>query len=313
MKIQSVIVLLNLALTNAMFGADPVPCGPEALLLVGRWPADGTPTDAVSTNHAMLHGGASFGAGLLRQSFCFGATNDTVTISAGESWRIFGNVTPLTIEFWFRPTVGITAADTQPHALVSVGSSSIGIAGSTVGATNGGYIQGTGPLLSGIKSVTSNWGAGTWHHVALTWGPGYRLFIDGVLESAPLFLYASILYGAPEIILGATSTGAAPFAGCIDELTIYSRALSPSEIWAIYEAGTFVGTEPHLVAASMANCVVASWPSGFTNFAPQAATNLDAPISWSDITNAVFTIGVRSLFMDTAATTSRFYKLRRQD
>lgn len=318
MKTKSAIALLSLALITSVFGADPVACGPDGLRLVGHWPADGTLSDTVGTNHATMHNGASFGTGVHGQSFCVDGTNDFVRISRDEKLRTSG---PFTIEFWFRPTLEITAADTQAHIFLSIGSAgSIGTANSAPNTPNGGYIEfSANGLSSRPTSVASNWQAGTWHHLAVTFRPAvttnpavYSLFVDGALQGDRNG-NVSLLSDSADITLGATSTGLAPFAGCIDELAIYSRELSAAEIRDIYAAITFEGVRPRLSILPIAECFFASWPSSFTNYVPQAAASLGSVVSWSDLTNAVVTIGVRSLFIDSGAAAQRFYQLRRQD
>jgi cysteine-rich repeat protein len=85
--------------------------------------------------------------------------------------------------------------------------------------------QSTGDLLDG-----------TFHHVAGTWdGSTLRLYVDGVLQSSAALSSPQASSGGLEI--GYWYGTARRFVGTLDELAIYQRALSPSEIQAIVSAG----------------------------------------------------------------------------
>lgn len=76
-----------------------------------------------------------------------------------------------------------------------------------------------------------------WTHIAIVGSStGLRIYLDGVLNASN-----SVAYGAPDTT-GTLKIGAEPgfaefFSGLIDEVQIYSRALSPSEIQGIFDAG----------------------------------------------------------------------------
>ncbi|NVB85405.1 MAG: LamG domain-containing protein [Kofleriaceae bacterium] len=84
----------------------------------------------------------------------------------------------------------------------------------------------TGPngALTGPLVVTRN----VWHHVALTWdGSAVRLYFDGApngqMQQVPL------LFDNGKLQIGACH-GAQSFAGSIDDVQVYSRALDAAEI-----------------------------------------------------------------------------------
>jgi hypothetical protein len=62
------------------------------------WPADGNADDIVGLNHATLHGGASFAAGRIGQSFDLSGATDYV--SAGHT--PFGRGDDFSIALWTR-------------------------------------------------------------------------------------------------------------------------------------------------------------------------------------------------------------------
>ena len=87
---------------------------------------------------------------------------------------------------------------------------------------------------------------GQWHHVAVTVKrrdpQGVRFYLDGVQEAHgldPTDRPGSITAGPGySFRIGSRSSAVNNlFQGCIDEVEVFSRALTPAEIIAIYEAG----------------------------------------------------------------------------
>ena len=81
----------------------------------------------------------------------------------------------------------------------------------------------------------------SWHHVAVTKAGTVVLFyVDGVLQPTPTpSPYTNIFQFTSSAAIGSRGDGGGnTFYGMIDELAIYSRALSTTEIAAIYNAGS---------------------------------------------------------------------------
>jgi len=90
---------------------------------------------------------------------------------------------------------------------------------------------------------TRNVNDGQWHHVTATYdGTNIFLYVDGTLDvSAPAT--GSIVPNSEPVCIGvnAQGTGGLPmyfFNGLLDEVSLYNRALTASEIQAIYAAGS---------------------------------------------------------------------------
>ena len=87
----------------------------------------------------------------------------------------------------------------------------------------------------------SNLADGTWHHIAGTFDAStrvMRLYVDGVLAAEKTTTVGLSVNSVP-LRIGISSNTAAlePFNGFIDEVEIYNRALSQSEIQAIFAGG----------------------------------------------------------------------------
>ena len=88
--------------------------------------------------------------------------------------------------------------------------------------------------------VTVNWGTPTvdvWHHLVLVvTGTQHFAYLDGVLvsvETSALTLFVGNTY----VQLGTYDHGSYWFDGSLDEVRVYNRALTPSEVWEEYYRG----------------------------------------------------------------------------
>src|SRR5262249_25243293 len=108
----------------------------------------------------------------------------------------------------------------------------------------------TNGVLSGAMANSSGFGptvnatfapaAGTWHHVAYTFdGTTQTLYIDGTPVASGM-TGRSISYDSSPFLIGRDIQNGSPYGflgGVIDEVAIYNRALSSTEIAAVYAAG----------------------------------------------------------------------------
>jgi len=81
-----------------------------------------------------------------------------------------------------------------------------------------------------------------WHHVAATWDGGagnVKLYIDGLLISEAA--YVSTAYELTNIFMGMMGGGGRRYIGILDDVRIYSNAISDEEVYNIYE-----GIEVHV-------------------------------------------------------------------
>ncbi|WP_147069459.1 LamG domain-containing protein [Microcystis aeruginosa] len=186
---------------------------------VSRWAADGNALDSVDSNNGTLINGVTFGTGQFGQAFSLNGTNQYVDIPDSNSLDI---TNALTISAWINPT--------------TVTSSRI-VDKITVGATDGylldilggplRMIAGNAELLGG--TVATN----TFQHVAGVYdGQFMRLYINGVeVASNDFGSIAPIPTNNLSLKIGVDSTGNDNlFSGLIDEVNIFNRALSASEI-----------------------------------------------------------------------------------
>ena len=78
---------------------------------------------------------------------------------------------------------------------------------------------------------------GEWHHYVGIWGNNEsRLYVDGVQKGATVVTEGSINVGENyPLLIGARQAGYGFASGVLDDVHIYNRTLSPSEVWALFE------------------------------------------------------------------------------
>ena len=111
-----------------------------------------------------------------------------------------------------------------------------------------------------INSITAVQ-RGVWYHVAATYdGNQLTLYVNGVAEASAIAGFP-LDYGTEPVFIGTTGVPGVyinMFAGIIDEVSIYNRALASNEIAAIYNAGSAGKCQP------AAGCVTP--PSGLVGW-----------------------------------------------
>ena len=211
--------------------------------LVGWWAGDGHPYDLARTNAGTLVNNATYQAAVVSEGFSFNGTGGHVRVPDQASFHC---TTGLTIEAWVHPTnvaaqneivdkwdavVGYNQRS-YAAALLPGGRFFLQLAplGTTAGAT---YVATTNAVaLNG------------WTHVAGTYdGSMIRVYLNGVLNAQGTYTNG-IFPGTNDLAIGGVVGGAAygsvilPFKGWIDEPSLYNRALTSTEITALYTAGS---------------------------------------------------------------------------
>ncbi|RPE78765.1 MULTISPECIES: PKD domain-containing protein [unclassified Frondihabitans] len=171
--------------------------------------------------------------------------SDTAATFDGSSGQVnssqsFNDPEVYTIESWFKTTT------TSGGKIVGFGSSQTGQSGSYDRHV---YMQDNGQLVFGTYTGQTNtittqgsYNDGTWHQVVASQSSdGLKLYVDGVLQGTNPTPNAQAYTGYWKIG-GDTTWGSssAYFAGSIDEVSIYSRALSAATVSDHYALG--VGT-----------------------------------------------------------------------
>lgn len=248
--------------------AAPSPLLPTARL-AAWWKANGSPLEEIGGGRAFLLDGAGYASGMVSQAFNFDGVDDSVEFLATPATNLASG-SGFTIELWVRPEDGRDARLLTWHDGQ--------LRGASLQIIDGGrlrfYLAG-GTFVQSAQLMQS----GTWQHVAVTYDAAtgrVALYRDGVR------LTNDVIGIAPRTI-GNLHFGAEPlesrfhFAGRMDEVALYSRALEPQEMFAIYQSGG-LGRAPleagHLFSVKAG---AAGYVRSLAEFATLDGTVVDSP------------------------------------
>ena len=201
--------------------------------LVAWWRAEGGANDPVGGNNGTLQNGATFAPGRVGQAFEFNA-------AASASVRIPNspalNPTNITISAWVKPasypngacTIVRKENSSGQHYLLSLGD------GATFGVPHFNCGVGSSQPV-GSTPVPLN----QWTHVVGTYdGVQSVVYMNGVLADARS-CSGPMSQGPNDLFLGHMENAAdRDFDGLMDEVAIWPRALTSSEVAALYAAGS---------------------------------------------------------------------------
>jgi hypothetical protein len=202
--------------------------------LVGYWPLDGNAKDrSRHAHHGTMHGvtATTNRSGALDTACFFDGSGTYVGIA--DSSRL--SVTNLTLAFWFRIDSSATARELV-NKLGSSGNLSFG--SEYEGSSRKIYFRictdGSLATLSDCPSATAI-STGVWYHFAGTYdGAAMRVFINGTLDNS-LPKSGAVFDSAEEVKVGRYGYYSGwVFHGAIDDVIIWNRALSSSEVWQVY-------------------------------------------------------------------------------
>lgn len=231
-RVKQFLIILSLTsmVTLLYTGSSHSACTPTASGLISRWSASGNALDTMGLNNGTVVNSVSYDVGEVGQAFSLNGASAYVDAGTSDTFNFNGGTSDFTIDAWVNPTaaqvMGIVAKDTiSPYSGWSL------------------YVYSDGKLGfggAGVWELTSASGAvplNTWTHVAVTkTGSVYRLYVNGV--QAAYRDYGNLQTSSASLKIGTSYSSAYFFTGLIDEVDVYNRALSASEIQAIYNASS---------------------------------------------------------------------------
>ncbi len=240
---------------------------------VGYWKFDeNTGTTASDSsgygNNGTIFGGATWVPGKIGSALNFNGVNGYVDAGNNTSLQITGAIS---LEGWVKiNNLSVTSGlFGRGHGLGSNGN--FGYFLTYYAPTNALYFDtyNTTTRNALVKSNAIN--DTNWHHIAATWDGttstnGKKLYIDGVLVAQKTSSIASIGIPSYNFRVGIDSINNYPANAVIDEVKIYNRALSASEVLADYNLDPFGIIPP----------TISSWSNNKTN---DASLNITANVS----------------------------------
>jgi hypothetical protein len=251
----------NVGLVPAFTASSPLPVTPPPSAMVAWWTADGYATD-IQSNHGQVLTNITYAPSEVGQSFVFDGTTSAITVTDSADLT----PTAVTVDFWFNSNVSLPDSSHPEVPLLFKLNP-----GNDANSASKGYdfFYQFGAIGFGLPSTAAGFrtivysstgstaiAAGTWHHVAGTYdSSGQKLYLDGSLVASgpnfgpiqyqPAGLQFGTVFNTADFTPGINSSNHAYFFnGQLDEIEIYNRALSASEIMAIFNAGTAGKAKP---------------------------------------------------------------------
>ena len=218
---------------------------------IGQWHMDNNWNDSSGNgNNGTAYNGATFStdAKIGTHAGSFDGVDDYVS---GTNTYISAATNTFTIEFWSKPTAtrnitiesnsGISGIGGQRYAISPAwfGNSDAGV-GVSVGTNGISVFEHAADYLP--SPLVYNVSLSGWNHIAVVYESKQpRLYLNGNLVRTGLNSQRSNVF--PSIKFGNIGNYG-PYQGLLDEVAVYNRALSASEIKAHYDAGTVVEPPP---------------------------------------------------------------------
>ena len=206
--------------------------------LVSWWPGDGDANDIQDSNPG-IQNGATFATGIVGQAFSFDGTDDFVQVS--HNANLNPGSADFTVNFWMRTTfLGFGAVLNKRPSCPAPSFWDFRFGGAICGELAESGVGGNyNPVCSSIPVND-----GSWHHIALSrQGTTATLYIDGAVEGSGSTSGVTNIVNTADLLFGNDpcvqfGDGTQFYQGELDEIQYFNRALTQTEIQAIFNAGS---------------------------------------------------------------------------
>ena len=190
--------------------------------LVSRWPGEENANDVAGTNNGTLVGGTTFAAGKIGQAFSFDGMDDYVSVPG--TW----GGSEATVSAWVKETPTTTVQAIVSSTAFEFVHLQLFNRGNIVAYTDAGVV------FMPIVPQTS-----TCDYRLITFSVksgDSRLYVNGELVGSSSLVFNTII-PTSNLRIGSGYEGGRFFKGNIDDVEIFDRALSASEVQTIYSNG----------------------------------------------------------------------------
>lgn len=294
-------------------------CIPAPQGLVQWWPGEtcSIAIDLAGDSHGCLRGNIGFATGLVGNAFNLDGVSGYVDLGDSPSLRLTSS---FTLEAWINPSMdrnGFACAILTKWGQSANGRDSYGLylygQGTTfqlLGAVGDGVTGDNGVLGGNVPPHQ-------WSHVAMSYDSttgANILFVNGNIVASRVRLGGPFSTKTKVFIGREDSASPRPFPGLIDEPSLYARALTPSEVRSIYEAGSagkcYPGsTEPRLRWARCEEFSVLLWPVGAQGYVLQESSSLTPSVRWTSHTELPIVVGDQNTITLPSNVGTHFFQL----
>jgi Concanavalin A-like lectin/glucanases superfamily/Regulator of chromosome condensation (RCC1) repeat/Immunoglobulin domain/Immunoglobulin I-set domain len=279
---------------SATLGVNPAVSVAPPAGLTNWWPAENNALDVIAGANGFLYGNTAYATGKVGQSFHFSGAYGGV--SFGSTAGNFGT-NDFTVEFWMRTTAvayGEYPIINKSSACGSTNELTIRLEGQGFNNTNtsGTLVADVGQATNVTVHSTRIINDGLFHHVALVRQATNILFyIDGTFDAGGSTAGIISVTNAGNLLAGispciGTDGISSYFAGDLDELSIYGRALSPAQILAVYNAAGAgkIPFPPIIITQPTSQNVIAT---SNTTFSVSAGGDMPLSYQWYGINSGL--------------------------
>ncbi|MHB0865703.1 MAG: LamG domain-containing protein [Minisyncoccota bacterium] len=264
---------------------------PNNLGLVGWWTFDGgnisgtTVVDSSGTgNNAALVNGPTPAIGKLGQAFSFNGTNQYVNAGDPANGSLdFGSGQSFSLSFWFKTNDDATNqswpgfiskedSNVSPRTGYNCYLSSSQGTYNKLGCET--FVSGTQDAVISSMTVNDN----VWHHAVFVRdvsGSSMKLYVDGALNNSSALSSTGSTSNSVNLVFALRNVGSPPSSvflqTTLDDVRIFNRALSASEVTQMYNAGSGSHINVSINPPNLANGLVGWWTFDGANMVSNVA------------------------------------------
>jgi len=174
---------------------------------------------------------------------------DGAAVELGGSGNVYAETAQLptgafSVAFWFRPAVSLNANDPRQDFIYWQTGSRPHFSFNRSGDGEIGFWPNVGGDFDGPVTTSRAWAAGRWYHITGTFdGTDFNVYVNGVMEGT--VAHPGVHSDASGLLIGARNGQQNYFTGDMDDVRLYSKALSQAEIGLAMRVDPLVAWNPN--------------------------------------------------------------------
>ena len=204
--------------------------------LLAYYTADNTPNDALGTYNGTLVNGTTYGTGIINQGFKFDGVNDYVNLGPILD---FDGSTPFSFSFWIKPNIVTNqliiekwTGDNKGYIIFLTGGK-LRFALSNIIFVNALRVETINVLSTNLQHITISYDGSKTPN-------GIKIYINNIEQSLTTLdnsLTGSISHPNENLTFGLAQSGLSYYNGILDEVGVWDKVLTPTEVTELYNAG----------------------------------------------------------------------------